>query len=513
RATPGIAQQVTPTRGGTLRTIINPEPPTLNLGFSQLEPMRTVGGKIYQSLLRYTFDLKPYPCLAKSWTISPDKLTYTFVLQDKVTWHDGAPFSADDVVFTAGTFLPKTSARWRPVYEHIDAVTALDPHTVQFKLKQPFGAFISCFFNVNCTLMPKHIYDVSTDYLNNPNNNNPIGTGPFKLKEWRRGSFIHLVRHDGYFEPGKPYLDEIIYEVVPDSAQRAAAIETGQVDLVQKNDIEYFDVPRLHKHKELVFTTKGNEVESPVSWLDINLRLPKFQDKRFRKAMMHALNRQFIVDRLYFGLGKVANGPIASTTKYHDDKALVKYPYDPKQAIALMDEMGLKPDSNGIRQHVKVLALPYGEVWDRQAELVKQNFAKVGIQVTLVNTDTAGYLQRDSNWDYELAFDFIGQFIDPAIGVARSYLSSNIRKGVFATDVEGYVNHDVDDLFHRAETAPSDEEAQKLYSQIQHIISDEVPVLYLTELEWPKFYTDKLHDVIVDGDGPSGDFSRAWKST
>ena len=296
--------------------------------------------------------------------------------------------------------------------------------------------------------------------LTNPANATPIGTGPFKLAEWRRGSYIHLVRHEGYWKPGQPYLDEIFYDVVPDSAQRVAAIESGRVDMVQNNDVEYFEVPRLKKLPKLNFFTKGNEAISPISWMDINLRLPKFQDKRFRKAMMHALDRQFIVDNLYFGLGKVANGPIASSTKYYDHSALVKYPYDPKRAIALMDEMGLKPDAGGVRQRVNVIALPYGEVWTRQAELVKQQFGKVGIAATIESTDAAGFLQRDSNWDFELCFNFLSQFMDPALGVARTYVSSNIRKGVISTNVEGYSNPVVDDLFARAAVATSPDEAQ-----------------------------------------------------
>jgi len=508
----GAAQAQTPKRGGTLRSIINPEPPLITLGASQLLPTVTIGSKFHQGLLRYSFDLKPYPCLAKSWTKSDDGLTYTFALQDKATWNDGAPFTADDVVFSTGKLLPQISARWRPVHEHLESLKALDPHTVQFTLKQPFNAFISAFVNSSCPIMPAHIYDNGKDFLSNPATAAPIGTGPYKLKEWKKGSFIHLVRRDDYWEPGKPYLDEIIYDVVPDSAQRVAAIETGRVDLVQSNDIEYFDVPRLKQQKNLVFTTKGNETLSPVAWMDINLRLPKFQDKRFRKAMMHAIDRQFIVDKLYFGLGKVANGPIATTTRFYDEKALVKYPCDPQKAIALMDEMGLKPDSKGVRERVSVLALPYGEVWTRQAELVKQQFGKVGIEVTIENTDSAGYLRRDSNWEFELAFDYLGQFIDPALGVARSYLSTNIRKGVFATNVVGYTNPTVDELFAKASAATNDEEAQKIYSQIQHIISDDVPVLYLTELQWPNFYSTSVHDVIVDGDGPLSDFSGAWKS-
>ena len=500
-----------PKRGGTLRSIINPEPPGLITALNVQLPVHVISAKMFQGLLRYTFDLKPYPCLAKSWTVSPDGRVYTFTLQDNVKWHDGEPFSAADVVFSTSKMLPETHPRWRISYDHCDTIKALDPHTVEFTLKAPFSAFISTFLSFGCPIMPAHIYE-GKDYRTNPANNTPIGTGPFKLKEWRKGSFVHLVRNDNYWDPPKPYLDEIIYDVVPDSAQRVAAIETGRVDLVQNNDVEYFDVPRLRQHKNLVFTTKGNEATSPIGWLDINLRLPKFQDKRFRKAMMYALDRQFIVDKLYFGLGKVANGPIATTTRFYDDAALVKYPYDPKKAIALLDEMGLKPDANGVRERVKVLALPYGEVWNRQAELVKQQFGKVGIEVTLETTDSAGWFQRDANWDFELAFDFIGQFMDPAIGVARIYLSSNIRKGVLATNVEGYSNPVIDDLFKQGAAAATEADAQKIYSQIQHILSDEVPVLYLTELQFPTFYNKSFHDVIVNCDGSLGDFDGAWKS-
>lgn len=261
-------------------------------------------------------------------------------------------------------------------------------------------------------MMPKHIYDGKGDFRSNPANATPIGTGPFKLAEWRKGSFIRLARNDKYWKPGQPYLDEIVYEVVPDSAQRVAAIESSRVDMVQNNDIEYFDVPRLKDLPQLDFFTKGNEAISPISWMDINLRLPKFQDKRFRKAMMYALDRQFIVDNLYFGLGKVANGPIATSARYYDDATLVKYPYDPQRAIALMDEMGLKPDPRGIRQHVNIIALPYGEVWTRQAELVKQQFGKVGIDVTIETTDAAGFLQRD----FELGLRALLQFPEPVHG-------------------------------------------------------------------------------------------------
>ena len=186
-------------RGGTLITIVQPEPPILVLGLNIQGPTQTVAGKIYQSLLRFDFGLKPLPGLAESWTISDDGLTYTFNLRKNVKWHDGKPFTSADVVFTTTKMLPETHPRARPVLTKVASVTAPDAHTVVFKLKTPYAPFIGLFETGSCPMMPAHIYE-GTDYRKNPKNSTPIGTGPFKFKEWVKGSYIHLVRNDGLLE-------------------------------------------------------------------------------------------------------------------------------------------------------------------------------------------------------------------------------------------------------------------------------------------------------------------------
>jgi peptide/nickel transport system substrate-binding protein len=504
-AVPGLAQ----TRGGTLNAIVNPEPPNLVLGLNQLLPTQLVASKIYQGLLRYDFDLTPRPSLAKSWEISPDGKTYTFHLERNVKWHDGTPFTARDVLFSTDVFLKETHARWRSMHERTESIRAVDDFTIEFKLKEPFSPFIYAFLPAGAPMMPKHIYD-GTDYRNNPANATPIGTGPFKFKEWRRGSFIHLVRNDQYWKPNRPYLDEIYYYVIPDSAQRVAALESGRIDMAQNNDIEAFDVPRIKGLPNIDFRTSGPEAVSPISWLDVNLRIAPFNDKRFRQAMLHAIDRDFLQKNIWFGLGKTAHGPIASTTRYYDEKAVKRYAYDPQKSMALLDEMGLKPDARGVRARVKMLALPYGEVWTRHAEFVKQQFGKVGIDVTIETTDAAGFLQRNANWDFELCFNFVSQFMHPAVGVARTYISSNIRKGIISTNVMGYSNPRVDQLFSEAAVQTAEAEIQKRYSEIQAIISDELPVIYLTELEFPIFINKKFRNVVMDGNGPLGEFDEAY---
>src|SRR5260370_40693333 len=162
----GAAAQA-PRRGGTLSMILQPEPAILNLAINQQTPVALVCGKVNQSLLSYGFDLTPRPSLAKSWEISPDGLTYTFRLFENVQWHDGQPFTADDVLFNHTDFLPNVHSRARLTYERVASVTAPDKHTVAFKLKQPFAPFIKTFGVNSAPLYPKHLY-AGTDYKTNP---------------------------------------------------------------------------------------------------------------------------------------------------------------------------------------------------------------------------------------------------------------------------------------------------------------------------------------------------------
>ena len=161
-----------PQRGGTLNMILQPEPATLNLAMNQQVPVQVVTGHIFQGLLTYDFDLKPQPGLAKSWTISPDGLTYTFHLNENVTWHDGVPFSAADVLFNVTDFLPKVHPRARLVFAHVSSLEAPDANTVVFKMKEAFPPFIRAFEVAGAPMLPKHLYS-DPDYQNNPANLKP----------------------------------------------------------------------------------------------------------------------------------------------------------------------------------------------------------------------------------------------------------------------------------------------------------------------------------------------------
>ena len=158
-----------------LNIAVQPEPPGLMLGIVQNGPTQMIGGQIYESLLRYDDKLEPMPGLAASWTVNDAATVYTFTLKQGVQWHDGKPFNAHDVVLRRPVPAqdPRAPARGWPV----DSIKALDEHTVEFRLPRPFGPFLGLFEVGTMPMVPRHIYE-GTDYLNNPANNTPIGTGP-----------------------------------------------------------------------------------------------------------------------------------------------------------------------------------------------------------------------------------------------------------------------------------------------------------------------------------------------
>ena len=481
---------------GRLNMILNPEPPILVVGLNTQGPTLYAGGQIYESLLTYGFDMSPLPSLARSWEISEDGLTYTFHLHEGVKWHDGTDFSADDVLFTANDFLTESHPRWRLIHgTHVESITAPDANTVVFQLKHPFSAFIRAFELSSFPIMPKHIYEGS-DFRTNPANQLPIGTGPFKFNEWKRGSYLHLVANEDYYREGEPKLKELYFHVIPDGASRAVAYEQGTVDVIRGGDIEGFDVARLAALPGTQSTTQGWENYSPLAFMVWNMRKPPFDNLKVRQAILHAIDRDFVAETIMFGQAKAATGPVASTTKFYDG-SIPAYDFDMDKAKALIAESGVDPA--GVT--IEVMGLPYGSQWDRLTEYTVQQLQDLGFQTNIRAVDAGGWSQAMSDFDFHLAYNFTYQYGDPALGVARHYLSTNIIQGTPYGNNQGYENPEVDRLLGEAAGATSDDEAAALCSEAQRLIVEDAALGWLVELQYTTLYRDKVHDLVRTGIG------------
>jgi peptide/nickel transport system substrate-binding protein len=494
-------------RTGTLTTLITPEPPIIVPGVNNQGPTLIVGCKVFEGLLTYNQKVEPQPGLAKSWSLAADGVTYTFNLQTGVTWHDGKPFSAEDVVFSIMKFHMELSPRSRAIFQRIETCLAKDANTVEIKLKAPFEPFLLMFDATTCAIMAKHIYDGgdAAAMRNNPANQAPIGTGPFKLGEWQRGNFIKLVKNDKYWVAGQPKLDELIYRIIPDSNLRGVTLQTGQVQLTAFNDIEAFDVPRFKAEPNLEVNLGGWEYFGPLSWIELNHRVKPLDNPKVRRALSMAIDRNFIVNRLWFGVGKAATSPISSATKFHD--ASVKLPaFDEKAAAALLDEAGLKAGADGTRFELKFMPLPYGEIWNRLGEYIRQQFSKIGVKLVAEAVDAATWARKLGQWEYDITINFVYQWGDPTLGVERTYVSTNIQKIAF-TNTAGYANPKIDDLFKTARESGNQTARAAAFSEIQKALVEDMPLIWLMELSFPTIHDKRLKNVVTGATGIHANFA------
>jgi peptide/nickel transport system substrate-binding protein len=503
RAGEASAEGVAPRRGGTLTALLFPEPPLLIPGVNNQAPALVVASKIYQGLLQYSRTLQPLPKLARSWEVSEDRRRYTFHLQEKVEWHDGAPMTADDVVFSLMRFHWELSPRAQSLLARITRAEAPDPHTVIFTLDAPSDAFLLLFDVTAAAIVPKHIYE-ATDFRGNSNNDRPIGTGPFRFAAWQRGAEIRLERFERYWKPDQPYLDAIVYRIVPDSQMRAVAMKSGEAELAQEDDIEPFDAGRLKAIPSLALDSGGWEYLAPLVWMELNHRIRPLGDQRVRQAISHAIDRDLLVRRVWADMGRPATSPIASGIRFHDPAAKLQE-HDPRRAAALLDAAGLMPGNDGIRFSLRHLVLPYGEVWTRLSQHLWMALGLVGIELVPEAADPESWARRIAAWDYETSVNFVYQYADPTIGVERTYVSSNIRNVAFA-NTGGYANPEVDALFAAARDAVDPNARAIAFRQAQKILIDDVPQVWLFEPSFPTIYDRRLRGAIKLGTGVHSGF-------
>lgn len=513
---PVVQAQDTPQRGGTLVMVVQPEPPTLASYQSTSGPIGQVTSKVYEGLLEYDFKLHPIPGLAQSWTVSPDGKTITFKLQPGVKFHDGQPFTSADVQFTIMDVLKKIHPRGINTFRAVQAVDTPDPMTAVFKLSEPAPYMLMALSGYESPMLPKHIFGTG-DINNHPNANKPIGTGPYKFVEWQKGQYMRFDRNPDYWKKGRPYLDRIVARFIGDGGTRAAALETGEVQIGGFSAILPLDVKRLQALPQIGVTTKGYEMQSPIVELDMNTRVKPFDNVKVRQAIAYAIDRKFIIDNIWFGFGKPATGPISSNFKanglFTADVRNYNVPNGVDMANKLLDEAGYPRKADGTRFEIVHDITPYGEEWRRFGEYMQQQLAKVGIKVTLRYEDVPTWLRRVyTNYDFMLTSNWIQTLADPVIGVHRLYHSGSIKAGTVFVNDSGWSSKETDDLMNKATVEVDPARRGELYHQFQKDVVEASPLVYVMELDFVTVYNKKVHDWLVSPLGMYSSFDQAWLS-
>lgn len=489
-----------PTRGGTLTLLLPSEPTALVTVGNVATPILSVSAKVTEGLLKYDYDLNPQPQLATAWQVSPDGTVYTFTLRQGVKWHDGKPFTAADVAFSIG-LLKKIHPRGRNTFANVGAIETPDDHTVVLRLTKPAPYLIRAFVATETPIIPKHIFD-GADPLTNPAISAPIGTGPYKFKEWVRGSHIVYERNPDYWDKPKPYIDRLIVRVVADPAAAAIAFETGTVDLGYRTPVPLADLARLKAVPTLRFETRGNSYSYNVTRLEFNLDEPHFKNEKVRQAVAHAIDRNVILKVVNYGVGQVAYSPIAPGLKTYNDPTPSPYAFDLKRANALLDEAGYPKGADGVRFRVPLDYNPIGADGARLADYLRTTLARTGIAVTVRSQDASAFIKRIyTDRDFAFTTNGASNLFDPTVGVQRLYWSKNFIKGVPFSNGTHYQNAQVDALLEAAAVENDPARRVQLFKEFQQIVARDVPDLNLYQPEFITIANQRVHDHSLTADG------------
>ncbi len=317
--------------------------------------------------------------------------------------------------------------------------------------------------------------------MTSPQNTKPVGTGPFKLAEWVKGSHIAVARNPEYFKKGEPYLDRIIFKFIPNSSSRIIALESKEIDYIAYYDLPSSEVARLRRNPNLVVTGNGHAQTASVMPLVFNLDRPVFKDLRVRQAIAHAIEKEFIFQKADYGLGRLATGPVSSELEWCYNANVRRYEHDPRKAEQLLDEAGQRRGADGVRFRVDLIANRGDDIFTSTAEILAQQLKRVGIEVRLRIMDRAAMLNEGfTRRQFDMWVHGFATGPDPDMSVARLYVSSSIRPVPF-TNASGYRNDEVDRLFGQGARATTRDERARIYRRLQEMLVDDLPHVWLLE--------------------------------
>lgn len=473
------ARADSPKRGGTAVMVLGSEPQALSPDTTNSVPDVAVGCLIYDGLVRFKPGFEIVPGLAKSWDISADGLTYKFELEP-AKWHDGQPVTSADVKFTLEEISSKYGPRFNAAGKFIERIETPTPQSVTIKLKKPFAPFLfSLACEQNAAVMPAHILRGSDIRNHQAVLTQPVGNGPFKVREWVRGSHITLVRNPDYWRKDEPYLDRVVVQIMPDASSRLLSLRADEIDYIVPDYMPLSAVRMLREDPQF----QVHEVSYPGSDLIIlNTKNPALSKPETRQALLLAVDRKFIHDKVFFGLGSIAHSSFDTRLWAYNEAVDYErmYPYDPARARALLDAAGLKPGADGIRLTVRVLFESGRPEWLPAAQALQRFWEAVGVKVVLEAAERAVVLKRVySDYDFDATLQTYTTLGDPALGIARTYTTESIAKGTLFNNASRYSNPEVDRLFSEGRDAPLQADRKRAYDRVQEILARDLPVLNL----------------------------------
>lgn len=407
----------------------------MNGQFSSAPISLVMSAQLFDTLIMLSDDYQLTPGLAESWEVSEDGLELTLKIRQGVSWHDGEPFTAEDVKFNFDEIVP-LQVYGGPLAERIESTEVVDDSTVVVTLSDPYGPLLEAV--ASQFMIPQHIYE-GTDYLTNPANNEPIGTGPFMFESYSSGEQVTMVVNPDYWG-GHIEVDRLIYTTLPDANTRAVSLFAGEIDQAAINASEQervLDDPNLELLEGGLF---GQVVVAMF-----NSRNQYLADPEVRAAIFSALDRQEIVDTALSGLADPATGFFPESLDWALNTDIdfdEDFPRDLEAIEEVLDDAGFPRGADGTRFTLRLNYItPLTEV-GATVELAQSMLAEVGIATEILGTSGAIFNEQTYAGDFDIAFLRTSLGPDPSVGITRWYTCN--PNNLTATNPSGVCDEEID---------------------------------------------------------------------
>ncbi|HEX5130994.1 MAG TPA: peptide-binding protein [Candidatus Krumholzibacteria bacterium] len=490
-----------PRPGGTVIRRLESECKTLNWVLFTTAYENFVLRHLYDPIIDYDDKGNLIPVLAASLpVVSPDHKRITIQLRDDIHWQDGVPITARDVKFTLDRIQdPNVPAINKLAYfEKLDHLETPDDHTLIFVWKEPFAP--SMYAISQLWPIPEHVYGKG-DFLTNPANRMPVGSGPFMLDEWRSGQYISLKRYDGYHGK-KAYLDRIIFKVVEDDAVALAMLRTGELDEMRVTQSQW-EKQTVDKDFESRFN-KYQYYFPQYNFIAWNCRKPYFQDPRVRRAMTLLFDRESINNKIYSGYARLVSGPFYINSWAYD-KTIKPDPFDPEWARRLLDDAGWKDsDGDGIRdkdgrKFEFELMIAHGSNTAAQfAQLLQEECGKSGIRVNIRQNEGSTFFDRIDKGEFDACT--LGWTLDLDPDVYDTFHSDKTPPN--GLNHGAYSNAAVDSLLEAGRVEFDQDTRAAIYHRIQRIMIEDPPYTFVNSVPEKRPIAKRIHGVVISPRGP-----------
>lgn len=496
-----------PQTGGMAVLGINGEPSNLIPPLASDSASHEVAGHIYVAPLKYNKDIELVPWAAESYSVLDNGTRLKFKLREDIKWFDGQPLTARDVQFTYNLMIdPETPTAYAEDYKRIKEFRLLDEYTFEVLYEKPFARSLVTWAH---SILPEHCLE-GEDLLQSEYSRRPMGAGPFKLAKWDEGRRLVLEANEDYFL-GRPYLDGLIYRVIPDPATMFMELKARNLDMMSLSPQQFlfqttgkFWEDNFNKYKYLSFS---------YTYLGYNLRHPLFTEPEVRRALAYAIDKKEIIKGVLLGQGVATIGPYKPGTWVYNHE-IRGHGYDPEKAVELLAQNGWRDhdgdgllDKNGRPFSFTLLTSQGNDLRIKTATIIQYRLKQIGIEMDIRTVEWATFIKEFVDKRRFEAL-LLGWNIVQDPDIFDVWHSSKIEDN--GLNFVGYSNSEVDALLLRGRRSMDQQERKKIYDRLQEILHRDQPYCFLyVPMSLPILDT-RFHGIEAAPAGISYNMPRWW---